>query len=70
MVGMSISFCFKEMGNGKVNPDYVSKVIGSTAFSTEAEAQYTITNHYLIDYDWNSKAVELFWEFWHAGKID
>lgn len=71
-IGLSVSFCIRDMVMGKVNPADVSKIIAGTAIRTQVDFEKVVTAY--RDVYWrgsNPDACEaLFCEFWDAGKIE
>jgi len=68
--GLSVSFCFRDMAQGKVNPDLVINIIAGTKIDNPATMEHVIQS-YRNNYwsDCADKAEELFRQFWAEGRI-
>ncbi|MFA6119715.1 MAG: hypothetical protein WC688_07365 [Parachlamydiales bacterium] len=68
--GRSLSFCIKNIIDGKVNINDVEMFVTSTCIHNNNEFE-KVMKHY-ADFYWYKnpeKAVEIAWQFWNSGKI-
>lgn len=71
MIGLSLSFCIKEMVDGKVDPNKVTKIISNTCCRTEQDWQIAFERYRKVLWSKNPDACEALARQWIAeGKVE
>lgn len=71
MIGTSLSFCIREMVEGKVDPSQVSKIISNTRCATQEDWRTAFDRYRQVIWEKNPHACESLARQWIAdGKVE